>query len=249
MLRIYHLLIGFVLIVCIPVGINWIRPRFSLRNRDNLSVNSLSQNNHQAGKNIWTSILGNTYLPKGWQALPCNDLSLLCVSANGKNLGSVAIEISPVSKQSKFQKMLVNAGISSNNYADNRDPQYDEKVLKALRSWIDAEYSILSRKHQKNYGGRIDFSAQPLEIVKFGKLQGIRYGFAGLEEGGKVLEKHIHYVTFDGKSMYVINTAFTPEDIPSRFSKLENLAVFEPYLGAIAASLRLTTKDSLVTSQ
>ncbi|CDN10332.1 MAG: hypothetical protein HRU34_07515 [Richelia sp.] len=69
-----------------------------------------------------------------------------------------------------------------------------------------------------------------------------------MKEGSKVVEKHLRYVTFDGKSMYIINTAFTSDNVPNKFERLENLAVFEPYLTAIAANLKLPATDSLATS-
>ena len=44
---------------------------------------------------------------------------------------------------------------------------------------------------------------------------------------------------FDGKKLYVITTAFDPGSQTGKFDKLENLAIFQPYLYAIAADLRL----------
>ena len=251
MLRLYHLLIGIALIVFIPVGVNLLRPRPPVQNRELSSTipATPSQENRPVRANKWTSMLGNTGVPRGWKAIPCGNSSLLCVSANGKNLGSVAIETYPVSKQPDFQKMLVNAGISPNNPGDNQNPQYQKQVLKALHSRVNAEYRSLSQDYQKNHGDRIHFAAQPPEVVSFGKLEGIRYGFAGLKKGGRVVEKHLRYVAFDGESMYVINTAFTSDSLPSKFDRLENLVVFEPYLSAIAANLKLPATDSLATSQ
>ena len=176
MLRLYHLLIGIALIVFIPMGANLLRPRSrvqsrpSVQNRElssTLSV-TLSQENRRVKGNKWASILGNTGVPRVWEAIPCLNSYLLCVSANGKDLGSVAIETYPVSKQPNFQKMLVDAGISPNSPADNQNPQDQRELLKALRSWVNAEYASLSQDYQKNYGVRINFAAQLPEVVNFG---------------------------------------------------------------------------------
>ncbi|CDN10333.1 hypothetical protein RintRC_6758 [Richelia intracellularis] len=64
--------------------------------------------------------------------------------------------------------MLVDAGISPNSPADNQNPQDQRELLKALRSWVNAEYASLSQDYQKNYGVPINFAAQLPEVVNFG---------------------------------------------------------------------------------
>lgn len=252
MLRVYHLLIGSALVALIPMGVNFVRSHFYHQN--NLPSKSHKKNivnNYTPNQsNIWKSILGKTDGPKGWQVKECDrNASLLCVSANGKNLGKVAIEIYPLGQRSDFQKMLAKVGISPSNPWDSQNPQYQTQMLKALRNWVDAEYAILSQQYQQSDGDasqgnlpnsdQIIFAAQPPEVVRLGKLQGIHYGFAGLRQAGGVVEKHIQYVTFDGKAMYIIKTAFAPDAIPGKFEKLEHLAVFEPYLSTIVKNLQL----------
>ncbi|WP_088243137.1 hypothetical protein [Calothrix rhizosoleniae] len=271
MLRVYHLLIGASLMVVIPMGANFIR--LNSANRNSLPSSSQAKNiiNHHrsAPGNIWSSILGKTFVPQGWQVKACtSNKSLLCVSANGKNLGKVAIEVYPLEKRPNFQKMLAKEGITPGVSLDKQDPQYQTQILNALRKWVDTEYEILSQEHQQRYGNAtkiklpqgdapekapqttsINFAPQPPEVVRLGKLQGIRYGFAGLKPEGGVVEKYLQYVTFDGKAMYIIKTAFATDNIPSKFEKLENLAVFEPYLSAIVQNLQLPQQKSVVSSQ
>ncbi len=270
MLRVYHLLIGGALMVLVPMGANFFGLTSS--NRENPLSNRRTKNvvstSTAANGNTWNSILGKTVAPKGWQVKVCNsNTSLLCVSANGKNLGKVAIEVYPLEKRSDFQKILAKEGISPSLPSDKQNSQYQTQILKALRNWVDGEYAVLSQERQQSYGDAtkgnrpkgdapkealqapINFAPQPPEVVRLGKLQGIRYGFAGLKPEGGVVEKHLQYVTFDGKAMYVIKTAFASDAIPGKFEKLENLAVFEPYLSAIVTNLQLPKQKSVVSSQ
>lgn len=270
MLRVYHLLIGGVLMVLVPMGANFFG--FNSSSQKNSPSNAQTTNvvstSIPANGNTWNNILGKTVAPKGWQVKVCNgNTSLLCVSANGKNLGKVEIEVYPLEKRSDFQKILAKAGISPNFSSDKQNSQHQTQIVKALRNWVDGEYALLSQQRQQSYDNltktnqpkddeskeklqtSINFAPQPLEVVRLGKLLGIRYGFAGLKSEGGVIEKHLQYVTFDGKAMYVIKTAFAPDAIPGKFEKLENLAVFEPYLSAIVTNLQLSQQNSAVSSK
>ncbi|MDJ0616529.1 MAG: hypothetical protein QNJ63_07220 [Calothrix sp. MO_192.B10] len=262
-MRVYHLLIGGVLVLLAPMGVNFIRPHLAQRNQSPSNSRTQTKNivNNQTpisgNSNAWNGILGKTNIPKGWQVKACeSNSSLLCVSANGKSLGTVAIDIYPLEKRADFQKILTNVGITSGVRSNDQNPQYQNKLLKALRSWVDAEYAVLPQKRQQSDGNvrptreSISFAAQPQEVVKLGKLQGIRYGFVRFRQEGGVLEKHLRYVTFDGKAMYVINTAFASKNaIPGKFDKLENLVVFEPYLNSMVANLQLPKQESVVSNQ
>ena len=102
-----------------------------------------------------------------------------------------------------------------------------------------SHYAAFAKDRQHEYGKEITFSTYPPQPVPIGKLQGIRYGFAGLKQKGGVQEQHIGHVAFDGTKLYVITTAFDTGTQTGKFEKLENLAIFQPYLDAIAADLRL----------
>lgn len=64
----------------------------------------------------------------------------------------------------------------------------------------------------------------------------------GLKRQGGVQEQHIGHVTFDGTSLYVITSGYDPALATGKFDKLEDWAIFQPYLYAIAADINLPQK-------
>jgi hypothetical protein len=254
LLRVYHLLIGLILLALAPFIL---QSFFKKPNDKNVQPRpTQSQSSSQAVKataaistsnplptpvgNVWKSMLGKANTPVGWNVAPCNgDAPLLCISSNGKNLGSVEMDIYPLSKQPKFQKMLNAAGIPTAVQVDYQDPNYQEKIASALNNWVIDEYTIISKDRQNSYTNKINFSGYPPQKVTFGKLQGIRYGFIGIYKEGGVKEQHLKYAAFDGNALYIINTAYDPAAPTGKFDKHENLAAFEPFLGAIASNLKL----------
>ncbi|MEH2083861.1 MAG: hypothetical protein V7K89_29010, partial [Nostoc sp.] len=107
------------------------------------------------------------------------------------------------------------------------------------KTWVRDHYAAFVKDRQGEYRKEIIFSAYPPQPVPIGKLQGIRYGFVGLKQQGGVQEQHIGHVAFDGTKLYVITTAFDTGTQTGKFEQLENLAIFQPYLYAIAADLHL----------
>ncbi|WP_138500301.1 hypothetical protein [Nostoc sp. PA-18-2419] len=238
MLRLYHLLFGSVLLVLIPVGAKFLLPQFSATKVPNPPT--VAKHLNPAEGNIWEKILGNTPAPTNWQVAACNgNASLLCVSSKGKVLGTVEINVYPLEKIPDFQNKLIAAGIPTNSQVDYRNSKYQTQVLTALKAWVTDNYATFAKDRQGKYTKEITFSPYPAQPVAIGKLQGIRYGFAGLKQQGEVQEQHIGHVVFDGTKLYVITTAFDPATQTGKFEKLENLAIFQPYLDAIAADLRL----------
>ncbi|MFN6514042.1 MAG: hypothetical protein RMY29_006020 [Nostoc sp. CreGUA01] len=238
MLRLYHLLLGLILVVLIPVGAKFVLPQFSPKKTPNPpAVSKLSSSGEG---NVWQKILGNTTAPTNWQVAVCNgNAPLLCVSSKGKVLGTVEINIYPLEKIPDFQKKLVAAGVPAGSQVNYQSSEYQTQVLTALKAWVADNYATFAKDRQSEYGREIVFSANPTQAVPVGKLQGIRYGFAGLNQQGGVQEQHIGHVAFDGNKLYVITTAFDSGTQTGKFEKLENLAIFQPYLYAIAADLRL----------
>src|SRR4051794_1542024 len=95
MLRLYHLLLGSILLVSIPVGAKFVLPQFSPP-KEVKSPASVKLSNSNEG-NIWQKILGNTAAPTNWQVAACEgNAPLLCVSSKGKRLGTVEINIYPL---------------------------------------------------------------------------------------------------------------------------------------------------------
>ncbi|MBN3872930.1 hypothetical protein [Nostoc sp. JL33] len=238
MLRLYHLLLGSILLVSIPVGAKLILPQFSPpKVVKPLAVGRLSNPNEG---NIWQKILGSAAAPTNWEVAACKgNAPLLCVSSKGEVLGTVEINVYPLANNEDFQKKLVAAGIPPGSQVDYQSSKYQTQILSALKAWVADHYAAFVKDRQGEYGKQITFSAYPPQPVPVGKLQGIRYGFAGLNQQGGVQEQHIGHIAFDGSKLYVITTAFDPGTQTGKFEKLENLAIFQPYLYAIAADLRL----------
>lgn len=249
MLRVYHLVIGLILLILTPIVIKFVHPNSPT---DKLQTNPVRQpqpvatltKSNSASKptegNIWKTVLGKTATPPGWKVAPCEgNAPLLCVFSQGKVLGTVEMQVYPLANQPNFQKMLVAAGISPGAKVDLQSPNYQTQLLTALNAWVADHYAILSKDRQTAYGDRISFSPLPPQQVPFGMLHGMRYGFTGIKKGGEVYEQNLGYVAFDGASLYVIQTAFDPAAKTGKFEKVENFEPFESYLGAIVADLRL----------
>jgi hypothetical protein len=241
MLRLYHVIIGVALLVLVPLGFK-VSGSGSSQKSDSPRVvqTSVAATSSPNGSNIWKNLAQKTASPKDWQVAPCDgNAPLLCISANGERVGTVEMLIYPLEKQPNFQKMLTQAGIDPSKKIDYQNPQYQTQLLSALNAWVNEYYAGLEKDRQGSYGGNITFSTYPSQKVQIGKLPGLRYGFVGLKRQGGVQEQHLGYVTFDGKALYVMTAAFDPGSQTGKFNKLENLAVFEPYLDAIASNLRL----------
>ena len=130
MLRLYHVLLGLILI---PIGVKTAVSYFSedekpepnpVKTPTPTVVATKSNPDKSNPDNIWNNLLEDTLLPPGWKANPCQDKdSLLCVSANGKLLGTVSMGILPLKTQPNFQKMLQNAGIPIDENINYRSPK------------------------------------------------------------------------------------------------------------------------------
>ncbi|MEH2245545.1 hypothetical protein [Nostoc sp.] len=238
MLRLYHLLLGSILLVLIPLAAKFFLPQFSPPKVVKPPVVVKLPNPNE--ENIWQKILGNAAAPTNWQVAACKgNAPLLCVSSKGELLGTVEINVYPLANNEDFQKKLIVAGIPPGSQVDYQSSEYQTQVLSALKAWVADHYAAFAKDRQREYGKDITFSAYPPQPVPVGKLQGIRYGFAELKQQGGVEEQHIGHVAFDGTKLYVITTAFDIGMQTGKFEKLENLAIFQPYLYAIAADLRL----------
>ncbi|MHC5735927.1 hypothetical protein [Nostoc sp.] len=238
MLRLYHLLLGSILLVSIPLGAKFVLPQFSPPKVEKPPIVTKLPNPDEG--NIWQKILGNAAAPTNWQVAACEgNAPLLCISSKGKRLGTVEINVYPLANNEDFRKKLVAAGIPTGSQVDYQSSQYQAQVLPVLKAWVADHYAAFAKDRQGEYGKEITFSTYPPQPVPVGKLQGIRYGFAGLKQQGGVQEQHIGHVAFDGSKLYVITTAFDTGTQTGKFDKLENLAIFQPYLYAIAADLHL----------
>ncbi|TVP60298.1 MAG: hypothetical protein EA343_17750 [Nodularia sp. (in: Bacteria)] len=251
MLRVYHLFLGAIVLALTPVGVKTILPRFSaevvenpssvaMTTKSNSPQTTPSTTGNPIEENIWHKILGQTPTPNGWEIAPCEgNAPLLCVSSQGERLGTVEIGVYPVKNNPNFQKNLADAGIPLDTQVDYQSPESQKKLLTALKAWVADLNATFVRDRQNTYKNKIVFSVYPTQQAPVGQLQGIRYGFVGIKPEGGVQEQHISHVAFDGKTMYVITTAFDPGSIKGKFDELENLAIFQPYFSAIASDLNL----------
>lgn len=255
-MRVYHLLIGLLLLALSPLIFKSVfsKPKIEEKTKpvkvtETQSTINLVQTNPNTANNpvnsgttnIWKNLLGKTSSPNNWKALPCQGSSAtLCVTSQGKNIGTVEMTTYTLSQQPNFPKMLLTAGIDPNSPAEYTNIDYQNKVSAALGIWIAQYYAtILNDRQTTVQNPNVTFSVYPPQKVAFGKLQGIRYGFAEIKNEGGVLEQHFGYIAFDGKAIYNITTAFDPNAITGKFAQLENMAVFEPYLSATIADLKL----------
>ncbi|MEM9924244.1 MAG: hypothetical protein AAF915_10925 [Cyanobacteria bacterium P01_D01_bin.50] len=245
MLRLYHVLLGLILI---PIGVKTAVSYFSDDQKSEPSTvktptpttTLVSAKSNET--NIWNNLIEETPLPPDWKINPCaNNNYLLCVSANGKTIGTVEMGIFPLETQLSFQKMLINAGVPPNSDINYQSPKYLTQVKTALNAWVTNQYNLLAKNHSQKAKTKdgILFSPYPPQKARVGKLEGVRYGFGGLKQKGGVHEHHISYIAFDGKALYLIKTAFEPAPSTGNFQKLENLSVFQPYLNAVVANLKL----------
>lgn len=255
-MRVYHLLIGLLLLALSPLIFKSVfsKPKTEEKAKpakvtETQSTINLVQTNskttdnpsNSVTNNIWKNILGKTSSPSNWKVSPCQGSApTLCITSQGKNLGTVEMTTYSLSEQPNFPKMLLTAGIDPNSKPEYASIDYQNKVSAALGIWIAQYYStVLNNRQTTVQNPNVSFSVYPPQKIAFGKLQGIRYGFAEIKNEGGVLEQHFGYVAFDGKAIYNITTAFDPNAVTGKFVQLENMAVFEPYLSATIADLKL----------
>ncbi|MDF5716481.1 MAG: hypothetical protein PUP93_22055 [Rhizonema sp. NSF051] len=252
MLRLYHVLLGMILLALAPPVVKFAFPHFSLfsnvrhqpviesnANRTQVSMTT-STNSHLSEGNVWKSILGKTVAPPEWQVAACKENgSLLCVSSKGKLLGTVEMGVYPLGQQADFQKMLKSAGIPLDANQDYQNQKYQSQISIALKAWITDRYMVLSKDSQVTSGDNVTFSQQLPQNALVGKLRGMHYGFEEKQQD-EVKEKYTGYVAFDGTALYVITTAFDSTQRTGKFETLESFQSFEPHLSAIVANLNLS---------
>ncbi|MCL6434396.1 MAG: hypothetical protein K6T90_09310 [Leptolyngbyaceae cyanobacterium HOT.MB2.61] len=192
-----------------------------------------------ADKNPWENLLGKVVVPKGWEIKPCEgEAPFLCVSSNQRSLGSVELNIYPLTQQTAFQRMLAQVGVPA-GASDYGEAIHQSQVLVALQTWVDEHYTVIGKDRQGIYGQGGKFQPWKPAVAQVGQLKGLLYGFKGRDRTGKVQEYQIGYVAFDGKQLYVITTALDLEGLPGGFKSWQHLQQFEPYLTRIVAGLRL----------
>lgn len=188
--------------------------------------------------NPWLTLLGKTSAPTGWRVSACDRESpFLCVSRNLPLLGSIELQRwqfdnYPILSREFDQRGLVPGLFTYDNPTDKA------KVLEALRIVIADYYKTIERDRTTTYGKGYKVQAQTPEVVKFGSVPGLRYGFTGIDATGKVREKYVNYMAFDHE-LKIIVTGYDPAAQSSVFRELANLEQFEPHLKTIVENLKI----------
>lgn len=192
--------------------------------------------------NPWIPILGKTSAPAGWSVSPCDPQSpFLCAYRNKSYLGSIELQRwaysnSPI-LQTQFDKLGLVPGLFT--YSNLNDKA---KVLTALKAVIADYYKTIENDRTSTYGKGYKVQVQQPEEVKVGSLPGLKYGFKGIDQSGKVREKYVSYMAFDG-DLKVISTGYDPAAQSSVLKDLTSLEQFEPHFKTIVGNLKLAEGD------
>ncbi|MGA7937929.1 MAG: hypothetical protein WCA35_30550 [Kovacikia sp.] len=189
--------------------------------------------------NVWKRVLGQVMVPVPWKVAVCPGVApLLCVSYEGKLVGTVEMRAHPVESRADFRKMLKQAGLPSSS-VNVQNPRNRDRTIIALKDWIANYYAFLRQERRNEHGYEIRLATQTPQVLPVGNVTGVSYGFAGVKKTGEVQEQRLGYIAFDGRILYVITTAFEPDLGGASFGKLEDLQRFEPYLKGIIARLQV----------
>ncbi|MBD2259442.1 hypothetical protein [Pseudanabaena sp. FACHB-2040] len=174
------------------------------------------------GMHSWSAMLGPTSVPAGWQVIPCDNPTLLCVYVDGDIVGTVELFTETVAGSS-FGAKLAEAG-------------GDQDV--ALKAWATDFYA--SMEQDRTMGApTLKFSSQAPEVAPVGSLSGIRYSFSTSHDNGTLADYSLGYAATDGTTLYVIATGLIVGDPTGSFSDYEAMQQFEPHLAEIIAGLNL----------
>lgn len=188
---------------------------------------------------VWNDILGQISAPPRWKVEVCEGRSpALCVYSDHGYAGSVELGTYPLERMPRFQADLV------------ASPDGGFSALEALAKDF---YQTLEKDRKSGLisTGYV-FAALTPERVAIGNLPGLRYGFSGVTPNGRLLERSVHYTTFDSNAVYtIVAQAVSPPPGGQWIERLgefidEDLRQFEPSLAEIVKHLRfpLTARRS-----
>jgi hypothetical protein len=178
---------------------------------------------------VWNDILGPLSAPPGWRVESCEGRSpFLCICSAHSYVGGVELLTYPLERMPRFCADLAvspDGGVS------------------ALEALANDFLQSLEKDRKSGFAGAYVFSAVTPERVAVGKLPGIRYGFSGFRPDGRLLERSVHYTTFDSNAVYtIVARAVSP---PPRGQWMErhgefvdeDLRQFEPSFAEIVRAL------------
>ncbi|MEB3358135.1 MAG: hypothetical protein VKK04_15510 [Synechococcales bacterium] len=176
----------------------------------------------------WAAILGDTSAPEGWQAVPCENPILLCVSADSELMGTVERASYP---------------LSDIDLAADVEP-IPGSELEFLRAWVAEHYAAIEGDRQTADSSLV-FSTEPPTEISVGGLPGLRYSFGATRPNGALFDRYVGYVATDGELLHIFVTGIIPGDTAGVFSDSAALEQFEPHLDDIIRGLSLASEERI----
>lgn len=176
-------------------------------------------------------------LPADWLVHPCDGSAAFWCVTLGQDSGSVELLGFPLQTMTEFGAILSTLGLTP-TAIDISNDVYQQQAVIALQRFVDDQHAAIREDRQISYGDSARFDPMPTQTIRFGGLPGLRYGFTLTDSNGKVVERVVSYVAFDGTAVYTIGTTYFPAAEWS-FSSDEALVAFLPYLDQLVAGLPL----------
>ncbi|HSJ54296.1 MAG TPA: hypothetical protein VLC52_11200 [Anaerolineae bacterium] len=190
--------------------------------------------------NPFVALLGPVTAPPGWTVQPCEGQGpFLGVSTGDEFPGSVELLHSPIEQREDVWQWMVEAGLEPGQPLDLDDPEQVRRAREVLHALRDDHMGVVEEDRGLTYPEGRSFVLLEPEEVQVGRLPGLYYGFAGVEEDGQTYERWLTYAALDGQNLYILTAFYDPGDTPGSLPSDEALLTLAPYLRDIVAGLRL----------
>lgn len=166
----------------------------------------------------WSDILGVASAPEGWQVSLCENPVLLCVEADGTQIGTIERLSYPLSEA--------------------QDISDQAATLEFLQDWVEEHYATIEGD-RTTADNTLQFSKLVPEEISVGSLPGLRYGFRTTHADDRLFETAIGYVATDGETLYIFTTGVMGNEEAGFFTTETALETFEPHLDQIIQNLVL----------
>lgn len=191
-------------------------------------------------ENPWLHLLGAVTAPPGWTVEPCEGPApFLCVSPENAFPGSVELFQYPLDQHQDAQQWLLEAGLELGQPIDSNDAKQARAARGVLRALMADHMGVVEEDREITYPEGRSFVLLEPEEVQVGRLPGLFYGFAGVEEDGQTYERWLTYAATDGRDFFILTAFYDPSDTPGSMPSDEALLTFAPYLRDIVAGLEL----------
>jgi hypothetical protein len=190
--------------------------------------------------NPFATILGPVTTPPGWTVEPCEgEGPFLCVSPGAPFPATVELLQYPIDQHEDAPQWLADAGLEPGQTLDPEDPEQARAAREVLHALRADHMGVVDEDRGITYPEGRSFVLLEPEEVMVGRLPGLFYGFAGVEEDGQTYERWLTYAALDGQTFYILTAFYDPSDTPGSFPSDEALLTFAPYLREIVAGLQL----------